>query len=46
VNVAPILRTPLPPFTSGSRSSVRRRVGSAGRSRTYDQPVNSRLLYH
>ena len=21
-------------------------IGSAGRIRTYDQPVNSRLLYH
>ncbi len=29
---------------AGFRSTAK--VGSAGRIRTYDQPVNSRLLYH
>jgi hypothetical protein len=28
------------------REIPERKSGSAGRIRTYDQPVNSRLLYH
>ncbi len=28
------------------KMTLRPLIGSGGRSRTYDQPVNSRLLYH
>jgi hypothetical protein len=30
----------------GLRVSVTLSIDSAGRTRTYNQPVNSRLLYH
>ena len=36
----------LPPWKGGVLTTWPTGHGSEGRTRTYDQPVNSRLLYH
>lgn len=45
VAIARARRDGFPPSNGGSQTSVRRLVGSTGRIRTYDPPVNSRPLY-